>query len=104
VEVQERVIYSARLSPGTLTLIRPDGTGKRDGDGPAWLPDNSGLISARNQALWRVAADGSGAVELPNTRLGSTPAVSRDGRYVAFTRQKQGLDWNIWVLRLDAGR
>jgi Tol biopolymer transport system component len=86
-------------------LIRPDGTGKRElgeGEAPAWLPDNSGLIVNRAQALWRVNADGSGAVRLPNTDGGGSPSVSTDGKYLAYSRLVQG-NTDIWVLRLDGG-
>jgi Tol biopolymer transport system component len=102
-DVQERTIYSGRSATGTLTLIRPDGSGKRElgaGDGPAWMPDNSALVVARGESLWRVRAD-SAATEIPHTQRGASPAVSPDGRYLAFARLNQGLDWNIWVLRLD---
>jgi Tol biopolymer transport system component len=104
VEVQERTVYSGRSETGTLTLIRPDGSGKRElgaGDAPAWLPDNSALVVARSQSLWRVRADNATATEIPHTQRGASPAVSPDGRYLAFARLNQGLDWNIWVLRLD---
>ena len=107
VEVQERAIYENRLTAGTLTLVRPDGTGRRElgeGDAPAWLPDNSALIVARSQALWRIRPDGTGAAQLPNSERASGPAVSRDGRYVAFARHNQGMDWNVWVLRLDGAQ
>jgi Tol biopolymer transport system component len=104
VEIQERATYDDRLQDGTLTLIRPSGTDKRElgaGEAPAWLPDNSTLIVARQQALWRVRIDGTAASELPHTHLGHSPALTRDGRYLAFSRQQLGMDWNIWLLRLE---
>jgi Tol biopolymer transport system component len=102
VEVQERAIYGHRSATGTLTLVRPDGTQAHElgeGDAPAWLPDSGSLIVARAGALWRIRADGTGAVQLAHSQLGSTPAVSPDGQHVAFSRQDSGADWNIWVLR-----
>ncbi|MEX2282244.1 MAG: hypothetical protein WEE89_07150 [Gemmatimonadota bacterium] len=106
-EIQERIVYGGWSSLGVLTLIRPDGSAIRElgtGEAPAWLPDNSALIVARTQALWRINPDGSGASEIPNTKLGSSPSVSSDGRYLAFTRQNQRLNWDIWMLRLSGGQ
>jgi Tol biopolymer transport system component len=103
IETRDRIGYEGNSRRGTLTLIRPDGTGKRElgeGEAPAWLPNNSGLVVNRGQSLWRINADGSGAVELPNTSGGGSPSVSADGRYLAYSRLLQG-ELDIWVLRLD---
>jgi Tol biopolymer transport system component len=101
-ETRDLIGYEGNSRRGTLTLIRPDGTGKRElgeGEAPAWLPD-MGLIVNRGQSLWRINADGSGAVELPNTNGGGSPSVSADGKYLAYSRLLQG-ELDIWVLRLD---
>jgi Tol biopolymer transport system component len=103
IEVQERTQYQGRLAPGILTLIHPDGSGKRElgeGEAPAWLPDGSGLIVRRAGALWRMNVDGSGAAQIAGTASGNSPAVSADGKYVAFARQNSGRDWDIWTVPL----
>ncbi len=104
IEVQERTLYSTPTAPGVLTLIRPDGTGKRElgeGEAPAWLPDGSGLVVRRAGALWRINVDGSGATQIPGTSAGNSPAVSSDAKYVAFARQRSGRDWDIWSVPLS---
>jgi Tol biopolymer transport system component len=103
IDVQDRTIYKDALSPGTLTVIRPDGTGKRElgeGEAPAWLPDGSALILRRNGALWRINPDGSGATQIAGTAGGQSPAVSSDGKYIAFARRNSGRDWDIWTVPL----
>jgi Tol biopolymer transport system component/serine/threonine protein kinase len=68
--------------------------------GPAWSPDGREIIfasgQADNQRLWRMAVSGSGKPQ----RLasvgegGSEPAVSRQGRRLAYTHAL--FDENIW--------
>jgi Tol biopolymer transport system component len=104
IDVQDRTLYEDGLAPGTLTLIRPDGTGKRElgeGEAPAWLPDSGGLIVRRAGALWRINVDGSGATQIAGTARANSPAVSSDGRHVAFARQNAGRDWDIWTVPLN---
>jgi hypothetical protein len=103
VQLWDLVGYTGNSARGILTLIRPDGTGKRqlgEGEAPAWLPDNSALIVSRGTSLSRISADGTAAVELPHTSGGGSPSVSSDGKYLAYSRLLQG-ELDIWVLRLD---
>lgn len=55
----------------------------------AWEPDGKGMIFARTDGgLWRVSTDGSGLAKLTEPCSGDRwPAVSPDGRYLAFVRQ-----------------
>jgi WD40-like Beta Propeller Repeat len=102
-EVQQRTLYLNPMQPGVLTLIRPDGSGKRelgDGEAPAWLPDGSALVIRRAGALWRVNPDGSGATQIAGTTGGQSPALSSDGKYIAFAKQISGRDWDIWTVPL----
>jgi hypothetical protein len=90
-----RVITNdGRRRVGTLQTIRPDGTGLAtlgEGEAPAWTPDGQTLVFQRGGQLWRANRDGTNAVALPNTQFGYEPAISRDGRWLAFTRDmKQG--------------
>ena len=103
IEVQERTIYQNPLQPGVLTLIRPDGSGKRElgeGEAPAWLPDGSAIVVRRAGALWRMNPDGSGATEIAGTTGGQSAAVSSDGKFIAFARRNSGRDWDIWTTPL----
>lgn len=113
VERHTRVIYhdgNARI--GDLVLIRPDGTQRRvagAGEAPAWTPDGQSLIFQRNFQLYRSNADGSNATLIPNTDSAFEPAVSPNGRWLAFTRfmgetpipgdpNVNRKDYNLWVV------
>lgn len=113
VERHTRVIYhdgNARV--GNLVLIRPDGTQRRvigEGEAPAWTPDGQSLVFQRDLQLYRSAADGSNATVIPNTDLGFEPAISPNGRWLAFTRfmgeapiagdaNLNRKDYNLWVV------
>ena len=104
IEVQERTVYSGWGVEGTLTLINPDGSNKRElgtGEGPAWLADGR-IVVTRGARLWIVSAAGNAISEIPNTDFAAAPAVSPDGKYIAFTRQTGERDWDIWVVPVPA--
>jgi Tol biopolymer transport system component len=105
IEVQERTVYPGWEVEGTLTVINPDGSGKRElgaGEGPAWLPDGR-IVVTRGARLWIVSADGVTIAEIPNTDFPAAPAISPDGKYIAFTRQNGERDWDIWVVPVPGG-
>lgn len=54
-------------------------------------------------ALWAVATDGSGARRLTNGPRDSAPAVSPDGRRVAFLRAGEDAPPQLHVVALDGG-
>lgn len=106
-EVQERTLYPNSLDPGVLTLIRPDGSGKREfgeGEAPSWIPGPPAgpteVIVRRGGLLWRFNTENGAAAAIPNTTGANTPAVSGDGSYLAFARQNGKRDWDIWVVQL----
>lgn len=102
-ELQDRIRYSGSHEIGTLTLIRPDGSDKREigsGDAPAWTP-NGRLVFRRFNSLYTSAADGSGAVAIAGTESGHVPSVSPDGRLITFAKQTgTGRGFDIWVAPL----
>lgn len=102
-EMQERIVYSGSLADGTITLIRPDGSDKREigrGDAPAWTP-NGQLVFRRDGALYRSNGDGSNATLIPGTNSGHMPSVSPSGRFIAFSRANTGNGrFDIWVAPL----
>jgi len=87
-----------------LSLIRPDGSEIRelgDGEEPAWSADGGSLFFRRENWIWQSDPDGSGATPLPFTEGGREPAVSSDGRRLAFARLSERGDYDIWVITLD---
>ena len=75
-----------------------------------WTPDGGAIVVAADQpvgsGLWRVAADGSGATVLADDLHGvRAPAVSPDGRSVAFVacKRPEAL-WSLQVRSHDGRR
>ena len=54
-------------------------------DRPSWSPDGSQIVYARNDTLFIMMADGSGAAPVPHSEGAEEPAWSPDGHRIAFT-------------------
>ena len=73
-----------------------------EGEDPAWSQDGRTLFFRRDDRIFRSGLDGSGAVPIADTQGGRSPAVSPDGRYLAFARRKAlGGDYDVWLVRLQ---
>lgn len=101
-ETHLRWMYETR--PRVVT-IAPDGSNPvvvGEGDEPAWTPDGQSIYMRRGNEIVRVPAGGGTPVALPQASFGRAPAVSPDGRWLAFSRRKPILmvDWDIWVVSL----
>jgi Tol biopolymer transport system component len=73
---------------------------------PAWLPDGKEVVFPDGNAPFTIARQRLGASGTPMTvREGFDPSFSPDGRYIVFTLQTAGPDWDLHVLDLqgDAG-
>jgi Tol biopolymer transport system component len=98
-------VYQAPL--GYCAFVEyPDGSGLRElGEGwePAWSPDGGSLFLRRDDRIWRLDLDGSSSPEaIPDTEGGREPAVSPDGRFLAFARRlPEGRNFDIWVVGLQ---
>jgi Ca2+-binding RTX toxin-like protein len=72
---------------GNLHVAAVDGTGARRiglGSMPAWTPDGSAIVYGGPKGLQSIRPDGTGETVLAAS--GTGPAVSPDGRTVAFVR------------------
>lgn len=112
-EEQRRIIFNEPTSgAGALLVVRPDGSQQRvlgPGDMPTWLPDGQGLVFRRGASLWRESVDGTQAQPIPFTDGAEEPAVSPDGKRVAFVRVGLGINGqdavnelnpDVWVVPL----
>lgn len=100
--VIEQRLYT--LGARRLILARPDGSEVRvltEGEDPAWAPDGGTLYFRSGGQLWRIGLDGTGREPLPDTHGGREPAVSPDGRNIAFARETPGGDNDIWIFAFD---
>jgi hypothetical protein len=100
--VVERTDYT--IGRRALNRVRPDGSELQvigEGEDPAWGPDGMEIFFRLDNAIWRSAADGSGAVQVPGTNRGREPSVSPDGRFLAFSTLGERGDYDIWVIRLE---
>jgi TolB protein len=104
------IVFSCQLGYWKLVRMRADGSGERrllpgyplTESSPTWTP--AGLIvfargakRARGRGIFTVHADGSGLHRLhPN---GGDPAVSPDGRFIAFAWIPDDADQELFVMR-----
>jgi Tol biopolymer transport system component len=76
------------------------------GANPVFTPDGEWIVyvgaTTRGQRLYRVRADGAGRTPLgTGTADENHPAVSPDGRYVAFVVTEADRRERVWVRRID---
>ena len=97
-----RHVAFAKYNPGgdELYLMSVDsGTVRFIGVGttPSW--DNDGrIIFSGNGRIWRRHIDGTGLEAIPHTDNGYEPALSKDGRRLAFARFVGFFNHDIWVV------
>lgn len=97
----QRTVYeSSTRENAELHVIRVDGTGLRTlgiGEAPVWTSDGKTIVARRDGAIARIPADGSAATPITSTTGGYEPALSRDGRWIAFARLLSTSNHDIWV-------
>ena len=99
--VEFRTTYT--VSSQHVILITPAGVVRDLGEGgePAWAPDASAVYVTRaDGAIWRVPVDGSAASRVNGTSGGFEPAVSPDGKFLAFTRLTAAGNHDVYVVRI----
>lgn len=87
-----------------IALARPDGGEARiltEGSRPAW-GSGQRVYYERDRRIWSVGIDGEDAAPVPSTEEGFQPAVSPDGRWLAFARvDTLSSASDIWIVELD---
>jgi hypothetical protein len=100
--VHNRWFYE--LERNVVTLVDPDGSNAVelvDGNEPAWSPDGSTIYFTKDANIYRVPASGGTPVKIEGTQFGRAPAVSPDGKWLAFAKYSaDDRNADIWVIRL----
>lgn len=98
---REFLIFAAPIDGSSPPVLVSTGVSNVDYDGFDWLPDGSGIVFpgyADRWSLYRGAADGSGATEIPTGTSGADdPSVSPDGLHVVF------VSGDIWEVPIAGG-
>lgn len=72
-----------------------------EGGNPTWSPDSSRIVFSRGADLWTVARDSAAATQITRDEQNErAPAVSPDGRTVAFYSSRSGHQ-DIWLVPSD---
>lgn len=106
--IERRTMHYA--APPQIVLVRPDGSETRilgPGTDPAWSPDGthvyaSTIVDGTRMIVRLPIGDGPMSV-VPGTERGVEPAVSPDGRRLAFTRPltlTRPTTNDVWVVEL----
>lgn len=85
-----------------VMIVRTDGSETRvlaSGSGPAWSGDGQRVFYTAPGGIRSVALDGSDDVAIPGAEGAVEPAVSPDGRWLAFSRSDEG-GRDIWIVEL----
>ena len=114
---EDLIVYNGTDETGNnpgLWLMRTDGTERErltdngNDQRPAWLPDGSGVVFMSNGRdgnweLYRLDIATRAVTRLTdNIAQDGLPAVSPDGRYVAFMTDRDGY-WSLWYVPVDGG-
>lgn len=87
-----------------IALVHPDGGEPRiltEGSRPAWGTGGR-VYYERGRQIWSVSVDGGDAAPVPSTAEGFQPAVSPDGRWLAFARlDTLNSTSDIWIVELE---
>lgn len=87
-----------------IAIVHPDGGDPRiltEGSRPAWAPGGR-IYYERGGQIWSVDVDGGDPTPVPSTEEGFEPAVSPDGRWLAFARvDVLNATSDIWIVELE---
>lgn len=86
-----------------VMIARPDGSETRvlaSGSGPTWSGDGQRVFYTAPDGIRSVALDGSDDMAIAGTEAGDEPAVSPDGRWLAFSRSDM-IGRDVWIVELE---
>lgn len=109
IELHRRVVYT--VTAPRLVVLRADGAERTElgaGEDAAWSPDGQFIYARRGSEIVRITRQNGAAIAVPHTSQGRAPAVSPDGRLLAFARRKdlplrdfiEQIDYDIWIVSL----
>lgn len=90
-------IYLRRLDQAFPTRLIYSEEEKRK---PEWSPDSAWLVYVSGSAIWRIRPDGTEATQISEGLIDYSPAVSPDGRKIAFTSLRDG-DEETYVMEIS---
>lgn len=90
-------IYLRRLDQAFPTCLIYSEEEKRK---PEWSPDSAWLVYVSGSAIWRIRPHGTEATQISEGLIDYSPAVSPDGRKIAFTSLRDG-DEETYVMEIS---
>ena len=91
-------IYTASAAGGDVRHLVDDGVQ------PDWSPSGMSIVFVRAGNLWTISIDGTNDHPITQSGHDEWPAWSRDGSWIAFTRNDP--DWEhtgVWVVAANGG-
>jgi hypothetical protein len=105
-----KIVFVRVDAEGDIYVMNSDGSGlaqltatAADDRSPDWSPDGSEIVFQRNSSIWKMNANGSGAVAL--TTAGEEPAASPtwspDGSSIVFADHHGTSTWRVTTIDPD---
>ncbi|HYI44460.1 MAG TPA: Ig-like domain repeat protein [Actinomycetota bacterium] len=105
-----KIVFVRVDAEGDIYVMNSDGSGlvqltatAADDRSPDWSPDGSEIVFQRNSSIWKMNANGTGAVAL--TTAGEEPAAwptwSADGNKIVFADHHGTSTWGITTIDPD---
>lgn len=99
---EERIMYEVGRQDLVVLDLQSGATVELgEGADATWSRDGRFVYARRGDAIWRIPADGTAAVRVPGTEGGRDPAVSPDGRLIAFSRLSERGNYDIWITTIQ---
>jgi hypothetical protein len=99
--VEERTQWP--IGRAMIVLISPGGGETipvTEGSDPTWSPDGSWIYFSRSDGIWRISPQSGVEERIPGADGGLEPAISPDGRELAFVIRDAAGKGDVWVVPL----